>query len=323
MAAEPHARVRREVAATIARAGFDNLTPGDIRVEITGSFERKLGECRYDPDPGEDGPAFVIRVARRLFTEWAGEQWRDTVRHEVAHAHVKARYGSTVAPHGRVWQAAARRAGANPTARYEGPDESLDPNYVLACPDGCHESPYLKRSKRVKYPWRYSCRDCGAQLVSYDAGVRPANLDPGMCYVASIPWTTREETASSPARGRYVLACPNDCASWPYQQRSKRIKYPWRYACQECSARLVSYDHGSPPPDPEPGTCYVRSIQWETPRYAHACPNGCFATGYVHQSAQITDPGRYRCGDCGAATISHPAGQSPEEPTPGTRYPDG
>ncbi|UWG49206.1 hypothetical protein AArcCO_4031 (plasmid) [Halalkaliarchaeum sp. AArc-CO] len=133
--------VREEIEATINRAGFDPLNPAAIRVVITDSFRRKLGACRRIPaadHEGEETAEYEIRIARRLFEGDHGNRWRDTVRHEVAHAYVFETIGSDVDPHGPEWKDAARRAGANPVARCE--DEDLvDASYVLACPNGCFE----------------------------------------------------------------------------------------------------------------------------------------------------------------------------------------
>lgn len=38
--------VRKEMEATIDRAGFETLDPETGRVDVTDSFRRKLGECR-------------------------------------------------------------------------------------------------------------------------------------------------------------------------------------------------------------------------------------------------------------------------------------
>lgn len=279
---------REEIAAAIDRAEFERLSPEDLRIEITDSFTRRLGECRQHPAPtaGDEGETtYVIRLARRLFTDRDDEQWRDTVRHEVAHAYVLERFGDGVRPHGDEWKTAAHRVGADPKARYEGPDESIDPDYVLACPNGCFERGYLKRSKRVKHPWEYACSECETKLISYDTGDRPTDPTPGSCFVASIPWTVPDDKGTINT-GNYVLACPNNCATWPYQQRSKRVKHPWQYTCPECQTELISYNTGERPANPDPGTCYVKSIPWETARYVHACPNGCFTVGYRDEGAK-------------------------------------
>lgn len=315
-----------EVTTTIERAGFELLTPEEFRVEITDSFKRRRGECKQESAPTDGSgvdTTYVIRLARRLFTDGQDDQWRDTVRHEVAHAYVFKRFGDEVDPHGEEWKEAARRAGADPKARYEGPDESVDPDFILACPNDCFERGYLKRAKRVKNPWGYTCPECETQLISYDAGARPSDPAPGRCYVASLPWTTPIDKGTTDAdNAAYVLACPNTCAAWPYQQRSKRIKNPWLYSCPECGTALISYDADARPVAPDPGTCYVASIPWDTPRYIHACANGCFTAGYGDEPTEIQTPSNYRCNDCGTATISYPTGERPTDPTPGTRYLD-
>lgn len=65
---------------------------------------------------------------------------------------VRATVGPCAQPHGDAWKTAARRAGADPVARYEG-DDTVDAEYVLACPNGCFERGYVQRSKWIKNPW--------------------------------------------------------------------------------------------------------------------------------------------------------------------------
>ena len=317
--------VAEEIAATLDRAGFENLSSGSFRIQVTDSFQRKLGDCR--PVQGSDGESetthYEIRIARRLFEDDRDTDWRDTVRHEVAHAYVFSAYGRNVQPHGKEWKNAARRAGANPTARYEG-DDLVDAKYVLACPAGCFERGYLKRSKRIKYPWKYVCGECETQLVSYDAADIPSELESGTCHVASIPWERK------PDRGRpntsriapYLLACPNGCTEWHYQQRSKRIKSPWQYTCPECETTLVSCDGRDAPTTFDPGTCNVESIPWTKPQIIHACPNGCFSASYAQHCDETRHPDQYRCGECDTRTVSYPADERPDDLTPGTSYND-
>jgi predicted SprT family Zn-dependent metalloprotease len=279
-------RVREEIETTIDRAAFDTLDPGAIRVDITGSFRRKLGECRLlspvDRD-AETTAEYEIRVARRLFEDGHEDRWRDTVRHEVAHAFVLDTVGSDVDPHGPEWTDAARRAGVDPVARCE--DEDLvDAAYVLACPNGCFERGYVQRSKRIKQPWQYTCDECGTHPISYDVAERPVDPDPGTCYVESIQWQTpddRDDDDDRRSPARYLLACPNGCTAWPYQRRTKRIKNPWLYSCPECEETLLSCNSTDSPTDLEPGRCHVGSIPWNEPRIVHACPNGCFGVGHA------------------------------------------
>ena len=105
------------------------------------------------------------------------------------------------------------------------------------------------------------------------------------CQVESVPWRTPEDRGDpDDARSttRYLLACPNGCTAWPYQRRIKQIKNPWLYACPECDTTLLSCDIAGSATDLEPGRCHFVSVPWTEPRTVHACPNGCFSTGYGH-----------------------------------------
>jgi predicted SprT family Zn-dependent metalloprotease len=322
---EYETRVREEIEATIDRAGFDTLDPAAIRIDVTDSFRRRLGECRQISTGDrevESASEYEIRIARRLFADGREDRWRDTVRHEVAHASVLETVGSAADPHGPEWKEAARRADADPVARCA--DEDLvDAAYVLACPNGCFERGYVQRSKRIKKPWQYTCDECGTGPISYDVGERPADPDPGTCYVASIPWETqddRDEPDDSSRKARYLLACPNGCTAWPYQRRTKRIKNPWLYFCPECEETLLSCDVDDDPTALESGRCHVTSIPWQEPQIVHACPNGCFSTGHGQHTEQTRQPERYRCDACGTQTVAYPADDRPDTLDPGTNY---
>jgi hypothetical protein len=65
---DPDGPVREELAATLDRAGFEGLSPGDFRVEVTDSFRRRLGECRSVDQFGE-ADRYEIRIASRLFDD--------------------------------------------------------------------------------------------------------------------------------------------------------------------------------------------------------------------------------------------------------------
>lgn len=321
------ALVREEIEATVDRAGFEILDLETLRVEVTDSFRRKLGECHPITADRESAAEYEIRIARRLFKDARDEQWRDTVRHEVAHAYVfeTVGRGREVQPHGTEWKDAARRAGADPVARYEG-DDLVDVDYVFACPNGCFERGYLHRSKRVKNPWLYTCDGCGTSPISYDVTDRPADPDPGTCYVRSLPWRTRDgqgnrgDRIDDSSTAPYVLACPNGCTAWPYQQRTKRIKNPWLYSCPECEVTLLSCDGTDRPTDLDPGRCHVASIPWQEPQLVHACPNGCFSVSYGQHRKETRHPDRYSCEDCGAQTVAYPANDRPATLKPGTSY---
>ena len=48
---DPDGPVREELAATLDRAGFEGVSPGDVRVEVTDPFRHRLGECRSVDHP--------------------------------------------------------------------------------------------------------------------------------------------------------------------------------------------------------------------------------------------------------------------------------
>jgi hypothetical protein len=109
--------------------------------------------------------------------------------------------------------------------------------------------------------------------LSDDAGDCPSDLEPGTCYVASLPWKTSNDRATpdTSQTALYLLACPNGCTEWPYQRRTKRIKNPWLYTCPECDTTLVSCDGRDTPTRFDPGSCNVENIHWSEPQIIHAC----------------------------------------------------
>ena len=78
--------VAEEITATLDRAGFEGLSSESFRIEVTDSFQRKLGACRpaRRPDESADTARYEIRIARRLFEDDTDADWRNTVRHEIA-----------------------------------------------------------------------------------------------------------------------------------------------------------------------------------------------------------------------------------------------
>ena len=60
--------VAEEITATLDRAGFEGLSSESFRIEVTDSFQRKLGACRpaRRPDESADTARYEIRIARRV-----------------------------------------------------------------------------------------------------------------------------------------------------------------------------------------------------------------------------------------------------------------
>ena len=69
-----------------------------------GEARKRLGDCHFRHH--------VIRISRTHALEGSGEQIRDTVLHEIAHA-----IAGYEAGHGPLWKATARRIGATPRAK--------------------------------------------------------------------------------------------------------------------------------------------------------------------------------------------------------------
>ena len=69
-----------------------------------GEARKRLGDCHFRH--------YVIRISRTHALEGSGEQIRDTVLHEIAHA-----IAGHEAGHGPLWKATARRIGATPRAK--------------------------------------------------------------------------------------------------------------------------------------------------------------------------------------------------------------
>lgn len=167
----------------------DELPRMNLHVDIA-DFKRAHGKCLYNhTNPNERRVGhYCIRIARAVIGE-DEHDWRNTVRHEVAHALHAERTGGD-ANHGPEWKQAARDVGATPERCAH--TRHTDGDYVLRCPNDCYSREYHRRSKRIKQPWRYKCGECGENVVSHDAGER-VSLEPGTCGVESISWDTQRE----------------------------------------------------------------------------------------------------------------------------------
>jgi len=167
------------------------LSRDNLHEFLAPRFKSKHGQCQYNRiKPNSTMSArghHVIRIAPTIIT--SEHDWRDTVRHEVAHALTYEKYGSGQG-HNHNWKHVCREVGAEPI-RCASKQHTERP-YKFACANGCWEVGKLKRSKKIKYPWNRYCNQCDEQCVSWDAGdTRPE--EPGVCDVSSIPWRTSAE----------------------------------------------------------------------------------------------------------------------------------
>lgn len=102
----------------------------------TTYWDRRRGQCLYQKKPVTDKRQFGKRVARkrhfrrasghyvilvnRAIIEVGDEEgnWKDTVRHEMAHALQREKYGYGVQSHGPEFKECARKLGAKPKASH-------------------------------------------------------------------------------------------------------------------------------------------------------------------------------------------------------------
>lgn len=178
----------------------------------TADWGARFGLCRYNKRPlkfdhgrkiNEDdfqrsAGNHTVMVNRTAYEKTTYE-WRDTLRHELAHAAAYAEYG-TSQEHNRNWKWWARELNATPKSCANTSMKDLkEQPYRVACPDGCKVWKRERRSKSVKAPWRYHCSECEETLVSYDAG-KPQPENPGVCDISSIEWNDQVDFVNHPTQ---------------------------------------------------------------------------------------------------------------------------
>lgn len=129
----------------------------DVEIGVSGSFRRKAGE--YDPVKEK------IRISQYLLDNHSERVFR-ILKHELAHAEVSEHF-KDFKPHGEEWKSMMMKLGiVDPTACHD--LKLTDYNYVIRCsnPDCCMEIGRFKKSKVVKKPQLYRCKNCGNKLVS-------------------------------------------------------------------------------------------------------------------------------------------------------------
>jgi predicted SprT family Zn-dependent metalloprotease len=170
----------------------DGLTRQQVHCYVA-DWQRKIGNCKYNRrvESREYGQRvtglerkqdhYAIGVATRAFD--ADDTWIDTVRHELAHATAYVKNGYRSAKHGTLWQSEARRLGADPTRTDRvAPENRVEDDYFIGCPDGCFRNGKQVRSKRIKHPNRYRCPKCECKCVSWERGDTRPN-EGGTCAV--------------------------------------------------------------------------------------------------------------------------------------------
>lgn len=174
----------------------DRLERDDVSCYVA-DWKRKIGNAKYDQHVPErehgqrisgrqnQSGHFALGIAKRAFD--SDDTWIDTVAHELAHivAYVKDEYGGygNSPGHGTGWKIEAARLGADPTRTDRvSPENQVEANYFIGCPNGCFRNGKQVRSKRVKHPDRYWCPQCESMCVSWEQDdERPS--DGGTCAV--------------------------------------------------------------------------------------------------------------------------------------------
>lgn len=176
-------------ARGMARALMDAHGLADWSL-VLDRAKRRAGVCRYTER--------TIGLSRHLTVLHTPEQVRDTVLHEIAHAHAGPRAG-----HGPRWRAAALAVGAAPERCLPSDAASIPGSWEGTCPRG-HTIDRHRRPSRV-----LSCRLCSrgfdpTAIFEWTHHGRPA--DPGPAYRAELEdilGRTRRQ-ASRPRRGWLV-----------------------------------------------------------------------------------------------------------------------
>lgn len=185
-------KVQSEVDRVFEEHDMKGMSRHDIHCYVA-DWQGKLGNCKYNTviesdrygkrlpssaiEYGRSGQHSVGVAIRRMESD--AEKWKDTVRHEVAHALTRHMHGADQG-HNENWKAIAERIGADPTRTSS--HDNTDYNYFVGCSSGCTKIGRQRRSKMVKHPYRYRCRECGENVSSWESGdERPG--EPGTCAV--------------------------------------------------------------------------------------------------------------------------------------------
>jgi len=133
----------------------------DIEVEIADRFKQKAGQYRHSERK--------VRISHHLIDNHPGEVI-DTVKHELGHAVAMHRYGKRrVKPHGKEWKSIMEEMEVDkPKACHD--LQLTEYSYVIRCTNSnCDvELGRHKKSRLVKKPELYVCKECGSNFESFE-----------------------------------------------------------------------------------------------------------------------------------------------------------
>lgn len=133
----------------------------DIEVEIAKRFKQKAGQYRH----GER----KIRISQHLIDNHP-RKIIETVKHEIGHAVAMHRYGKRrIKPHGKEWKSIMQEMEVDkPEACHN--LQLTEYSYVVRCtnPNCDVELGRHKKSRLVKKPEFYVCKECGSNFESFE-----------------------------------------------------------------------------------------------------------------------------------------------------------
>jgi len=227
----PLQQVTNEVEAVYDEYDWvsDCIPRARVHCEVTDSFKSKHGQAQYNRKTA-NGPLIeghhVIRIAEQIVGE-DEHDWRDTVRHELAHVLAYERNGQSSPGHGPLWKETADDIGAEPSRCAS--SRHTDGDYLYGCPNGCWQTEKHKRSKKIKKPGRRSCSTCGAHCVSWPAGEsRP--VEPGYSAVDC------SDLVDHPSTPQYRYGCVKGCWESLFYTKTRRLQNADNRSCGECGA---------------------------------------------------------------------------------------
>lgn len=178
----------------------DHLSPDQLTI-VLADWERRRGVCKYNRRStkrvygkrmasthlSRQRRCHIVGVARRVYKQ--GNNWRGTLRHEVAHAYLYNKHDESQ-KHNRNFKRVNQRIGGSPAGGTN--DKKYNYKYALACPECGWKNGYRRRTKKIKKPWNRFCTECGTACVSHDWDDAMPD-EPGTCAIESIGWETSNE----------------------------------------------------------------------------------------------------------------------------------
>lgn len=153
---------KREIRESVDHIIEEHDLSIEVDVEIADRFKRKAGQYRHDEGK--------IRISKHLLENYP-EKVIGTIKHKLGHAVAMHRYNADrhIQPHGKEWKSVMRKIGVEELEACH--DLQLtDYSYTVRCsnPDCDVEAGRHRKSKLVKKPGLYACKECGSKFESFE-----------------------------------------------------------------------------------------------------------------------------------------------------------